>query len=572
MTDTYGDWIREVHAALIPLVHEGQSAAWGPVTVRHRTSRPDWFGPMDQAWARPVDRGCDVDVITAAIADLPADLAPPAIRAGDLGARGEVPIPADSGTRMIWDRGGGRVMGWEPVSGVAVVLHATPPDPYELVSPLKHLVHWVGVATGGLLVHGAAVGRRQGAGVNGLLLLGETGYGKSTTTLGCVERGWLTCGDDSVLVYRQDNGWVASAVYAAIKTKLGLSTPPDMPPSGLTPVTWDIGGVKRAHLLTRTDEQTLVDEMTLMAAVLLDPAPDDTSAVSVVPAATARTVTAPGMVMLAPFDRTVVLRRFGEMVQELPVRRLPRRSTLTRTVADVTAISEAAQPLISVIIPLYNGAGFVAEAIDSVLQQTVGRFQIVAVNDASPDDSLGVVNSCRTGIEAAGHQLVTVDLPANVGVGAARNAGLARATGDYIAFLDQDDVWPAERTAVLQQALRTADFAAGRMVYQDITPEVPRRWLRDNWFAAESHPGNVLGAVLCRRRVLDEIGLLNEEFRSGYDDVDWFMRLRVSGVVTVAVETVTVIRRIHEGNQTQSQSNSELLAALRAHVHRKRGV
>ena len=100
MTDPFAEWIRAVHAALVPQAQEARSAAWGPVTVRHRTTRPEWFAAMDQAWAQPIAMGSDVDVITAAIADVPTELAPPAMRAGDLGPRGEVPIAPGSATRM----------------------------------------------------------------------------------------------------------------------------------------------------------------------------------------------------------------------------------------------------------------------------------------------------------------------------------------------------------------------------------------------------------------------------------------------------------------------------------------
>lgn len=573
MTDPYADWIRGLHEALSPRVHDRQAAAWGSMSVRHRTTRPEWFEQMDRAWAQPLDNGTDVDVISAAIADLPAGSAPPPIRTGDLGARGEVPVPPCSGTRMTWADSGARIQAWDPESGKALLIHADAPDPYELVSPMKNLVHWVVAAQGGLLVHGAAVGLPHGNGTAGLLILGESGYGKSTTTLACVAQGWLTCGDDSVAVFSDEGGWSAVSIYSAIKTKLGLATPIDMPPDSLVPVSWEIGGVKKAHLLTATDTQTLTPRMRLAAAILLDPGADSLAPVSPVAASQARNVAAPVMVMLLPFDRQDVLGRFSALLSELQVLRLPRRQTLQRTVEDLADILVDSQPQVSVIIPIYRGRAYVREAIDSVLAQTVGRFEIVAVNDASPDDSLAIVEAMREVIEAAGHSLVVEDLPENQGIAATRNAGMAAASKPLISWLDQDDLWPAERTAQLWAELVRSDarLVIGRMTFQDIAPDAVRSWARSQWFEQQSHPGNALGSILCRREVFDEVGLLADEFRSGYDDVDWLMRVRSAGVATAHIEQVTLVRRVHADNQSQHSRADELLAVVRAHRQRQEG-
>jgi glycosyltransferase involved in cell wall biosynthesis len=266
-----------------------------------------------------------------------------------------------------------------------------------------------------------------------------------------------------------------------------------------------------------------------------------------------------------------MLDRIGELATTLPGYRLPRRRRIATTVSDLETIAADSDPWVSVVIPVYNGRRFVADAIHSILDQTVGRFQIIVVNDASPDDSLAVAERLREEVESCGHALDTVDLKQNEGIAGARNAGLRHAHGDYVAWLDQDDLWPPDRTALLWSALRGsgAQIAQGRMAFADLTPDSRRTWVRQEWFDGD-HRGYVLGAVLCTRMALETVGVLDVSHASGTDDVDWFMRAKALEVPTAIVEDVAVQRRIHESNQSRLTEASEFLAVVRAHLIRKR--
>ena len=100
----------------------------------------------------------------------------------------------------------------------------------------------------------------------------------------------------------------------------------------------------------------------------------------------------------------------------------------------------APAPMFSVIIPNYNNAGTLARALDSVLAQTHPAHEIIVVDDGSVDDSRAVAS-------AYGDRIVYLHQP-NAGVSAARNAGVRRATGDWLAFLDADDTFAPERLAL----------------------------------------------------------------------------------------------------------------------------
>lgn len=110
---------------------------------------------------------------------------------------------------------------------------------------------------------------------------------------------------------------------------------------------------------------------------------------------------------------------------------------------------DAGAPRISVIVPTYDRGHCVAEAIDSILAQIPPAHQIVVIDDGSTDDTQAVLARYGDRIE--------VIAQANAGPAAARNAGLARATGDWIAFLDSDDLWRPGRLARLAADLARDD-------------------------------------------------------------------------------------------------------------------
>ena len=94
-------------------------------------------------------------------------------------------------------------------------------------------------------------------------------------------------------------------------------------------------------------------------------------------------------------------------------------------------------PFISVVVPFYKGEKFVDQAIDSVLNQPFKDVEVVLINDGSPTGE----TACKSLVERVGEQRVKYYSKANEGIAATRNRGIELATGDYLAFLDQDDVW-----------------------------------------------------------------------------------------------------------------------------------
>lgn len=114
-------------------------------------------------------------------------------------------------------------------------------------------------------------------------------------------------------------------------------------------------------------------------------------------------------------------------------------------------------PLVSVIIPAYNGAATIGETIASVRSQTLTDWELMVVDDGSTD---GTAAAVRAIAESTGDGRITVISIANGGVSAARNFGAARSRGTYLSFIDADDLWTADKLEAQVRILRSRPGAA----------------------------------------------------------------------------------------------------------------
>ena len=156
-------------------------------------------------------------------------------------------------------------------------------------------------------------------------------------------------------------------------------------------------------------------------------------------------------------------------------------------------------PRVSVVMPVYNRAAYVAEAIESVLAKTDRRTKIVVVDDGSTDESIDVVQRFADG-------QIRVVRQENLGIGAARNRGLAVVTGDAVAFIDSDDLLEREKLALQLDALRRSEdvqLVFGHLV-EFLSPSVPPSSDRS---ASRPIPyPSRATTLLLRRSAIDRIG------------------------------------------------------------------
>jgi glycosyltransferase involved in cell wall biosynthesis len=176
--------------------------------------------------------------------------------------------------------------------------------------------------------------------------------------------------------------------------------------------------------------------------------------------------------------------------------------------------------LISVIIPCWNGAAYIAEAVESVLQQGV-RTEILVIDDASTDSSRETV---------ARLACTLVSIPRS-GIAKACNVGMAHAKGDYLMTLDQDDVLcEGSLRALLEAFLQDDTLQAVAAKAQDfLSPDLAPGDRKKILPRATPYHGLMTGAVLLRRDVLDIVGVFDESFRAG-QAVDYLLRLEQSGI------------------------------------------
>src|SRR6185437_6731275 len=189
------------------------------------------------------------------------------------------------------------------------------------------------------------------------------------------------------------------------------------------------------------------------------------------------------------------------------------------------------KPLVSVVIPLYNKAGFILQALSSVASQTDASFEIVVVDDGSTDGSVEVVKRA----DLSSLRLIEQD---NAGVSAARNRGIVAAEGTSIALLDADDLWSHDHLAGLLHAVEgtraIAAFSNLRLQSREgrpfIDPKLSAQIVDDYFSFALSNGGYPVSAssVMARKDELLAAGLFPNGVSAG-EDIDTWCRLAFRG-------------------------------------------
>jgi glycosyltransferase involved in cell wall biosynthesis len=199
--------------------------------------------------------------------------------------------------------------------------------------------------------------------------------------------------------------------------------------------------------------------------------------------------------------------------------------------------------LVSIVIPAYGARDDLRRSIASVLAQTHGHWELLVVDDGSPDDTVAA-----TVAEFADPRMATLRHPVNRGAAAARNTGVGQAKGEYIAFLDMDDEWhPNKLERQLQFVAAAPDGRAvtstAFLLRRDhvAKPELrrfPPVMEKDDFvYGCGISPGSTL---MMHRAVFNEIGPLDERLRR-LEDWDWILRATNKYVVAVLDDPLATI-------------------------------
>jgi len=184
--------------------------------------------------------------------------------------------------------------------------------------------------------------------------------------------------------------------------------------------------------------------------------------------------------------------------------------------------------LVSVIVPVYNRADLVGKTIESILDQDYNRIEVLVINDGSTDNSLQVIRSFA---DRYPEKVVVIDQQ-NSGQVRARNAGLQKARGEFIAFLDSDDTWERQKLS-LQIPLFRGDVGLVYSAIREVTAN--GSCLRTVW-CDPGMRGNIYrqllvqnrmtgGSVVISRRALESVGGFDESFKAAEN---WDLWIRIA--------------------------------------------
>jgi glycosyltransferase involved in cell wall biosynthesis len=202
---------------------------------------------------------------------------------------------------------------------------------------------------------------------------------------------------------------------------------------------------------------------------------------------------------------------------------------------------------VSAIIPTFNSANYLRDAINSALDQTYSALEVIVIDDGSTDETVSVIKSFADRVIYIRQE--------QSGPSSARNRGIATATGEYVAFLDADDIWLPSKLEKQLHALQQepeAGLVYSRSVdFDDSTGEELR------FYPKEMHSGMLfdllliaplllLSSVVVRTRVLKELGGFDEGLRTA-EDTHLYLRIAQNYRI-IGVPDILVKRRIHDRN------------------------
>lgn len=224
-------------------------------------------------------------------------------------------------------------------------------------------------------------------------------------------------------------------------------------------------------------------------------------------------------------------------------------------------MAETTSPLVSVVVPTFNSSAYIADCLRSIYAQE-GNFEldVIVVDDGSFDDTVSI-------IEGTGYKLRCVQQP-NAGPAAARNSALAIARGEFIAFLDSDDIWPPKKLAGQLELLKAhpdIGLIFGDCRQFDSDGEFPKTlfeseqldyefwgdtlYVRDPYEKLLQSNFVTTGSILMRRACIDEVGVFDEGLRL-VEDLEYWLRISLAFPIA-HTDAVCLLRRRHAENTSR---------------------
>lgn len=220
--------------------------------------------------------------------------------------------------------------------------------------------------------------------------------------------------------------------------------------------------------------------------------------------------------------------------------------------------------LVSVIVPVYNAEAYLESALRSIRTQDYRPIEIIVVDDGSTDRSADIARS---------YEDVQYLHQPNAGPSAARNAGLAVAKGEFVAFLDADDEWLPRKLAIQVSYHRDHPDVGCTVTHREtfMHPGTPvPDWLDRQLLQTEA-VGYFPSTLVARADVFEKVGHYNPRYMTA-ESLDWFVRVREAGIRVDVLPDVLLRKRVHDRNLTghMADTRTNVLGALRASIRRTR--
>jgi glycosyltransferase involved in cell wall biosynthesis len=223
--------------------------------------------------------------------------------------------------------------------------------------------------------------------------------------------------------------------------------------------------------------------------------------------------------------------------------------------------------LVSCIVPAFNSAAHLPAALGSIVEQTYRPLEAIVVDDGSDDETAEIAQGWGDPVRLVRQR--------TAGPAATRNRGIAASRGEFVAFLDPDDLWQPEKLALQVGVLRSrpdldACVSHARMFWDPaLEPELERR--REH-VRMGPIPGYSTTTLLARHRTFERVGTLDPGLWYA-DAVEWFLRARERGVRVELLPDVLTLHRLHVGNLTRRRpqaSEDEFLDLVMSVIARRR--
>lgn len=221
------------------------------------------------------------------------------------------------------------------------------------------------------------------------------------------------------------------------------------------------------------------------------------------------------------------------------------------------------RPVVGVVVPVYNGEQHLRAALDSVFAQTWRPLDVVVIDDGSTDGAAAI---------ALADPRVRYLRQENKGVAASRNAGAAATVAEYLAFLDQDDLWLPGKIEAQMELLADDPEAGFALTLQRRFVDAPTipAWVRPEWLDRDL-PGYEPSALLVRRSVFEAVGPFDPRFVQASDS-EWFFRASAMGCRAAVVQQALTLRRLHSANNSRhvARTAADLRRAAFEAIQRRR--